>query len=52
MSVLEVHILVMTMQFATTLKGVTLALATLDTLAMDFLAQVCKYIYFDILHYQ
>ena len=40
MSVLEALIPVILMQLATTLKGVTLALATLDTKAMDFLAQV------------
>ena len=50
MSVLEVLILVTTTQLATTLKGVTLALVKLDTLAMDFLAQVCKCIYFDIIN--
>ena len=47
MSVLATLILVMLMQLATTLKGVTPALVTLDTQAMDFLAQVCKYIYFE-----
>ena len=31
------------MQLATTLKGVTPALVTLDTLAMDFLALVSAY---------
>ena len=46
MTVLEALILVMTMQFATTLKGVTPVLATLDSQAVDFLAQGCKYIYF------
>ena len=40
MSVLEALITVILMQLATTLKGVMLALATLDTKAMDFLAQV------------
>ena len=49
MSVLASLILVMLMQLATTLKGVTPALVTLDTQAMDFLAQVCKCIYFDII---
>ena len=47
MSVLATLILVMLMQLATTLKGVTPALVTLDTQAMDFLAQVCKCIYFE-----
>ena len=50
MNVLEVLILVMILQLATTLKEVTLALVKLDTLAMDFLAQVCKCIYFDIVN--
>ena len=49
MSILAALILVMLMQLATTLKGVTLALVILDTQAMDFLAQVCKCIYFDII---
>ena len=40
MSVVEALILVTTMQLAKTLKGVTPVLATLDTLAMDFLVQV------------
>ena len=40
MSVLEALIAVILMQLATTLKGVILALATLDTQAMDFPAQV------------
>ena len=40
MSVVEVLIGVIAMQLATTIMGVTPALATLDTQAMDFLAQV------------
>ena len=40
MNVLEALISVMTMQLATTLKGVTPALATLDTQAVDFLVRV------------
>ena len=40
MSVVEVLIGVMTMQLATTLMGVTPALATLGTQPMNFLAQV------------
>ena len=40
MSVLKALIAVMIMQLATTLKGVTPALATLDTQAMDILVQV------------
>ena len=40
MNVLKAQIAVITMQLATTLKGVTPALATLDTQAMAFLAQV------------
>ena len=48
-SVLVALILVMLIQLATTLKGVTPALVTLDTQEMDFLAQVCKCIYFDII---
>ena len=40
MNVLEVLIAAMAMQLATTLKEVTPALATLDTQAMGFLAQV------------
>ena len=36
---------VILMQLAVTLKGVTLALATPDTQAMDFLAQVSSSIY-------
>ena len=40
MNVLKTHIAVVTMQLASTLKGITLALATLDTQAVDFLAQV------------
>ena len=43
MSVLEALIGVIRMQLATTLKGVTPALVTLDTLAMDFLALVSAY---------
>jgi len=45
MSVLKALIAVIPMQLATTLKGVTPALATLDTQAMDFLAQVSPSIY-------
>ena len=40
MNVLEALIGVIATQLATTLKGVTPALATLDTQAMDFHAQV------------
>ena len=40
MSVLKALIAVMIMQLASTLKGVTSALVTLDTQAMGFLAQV------------
>ena len=40
MNVLEALIGVIPVQLATTLKGVTPALATLDTQAMDSLAQV------------
>ena len=40
MSVVEVLIGVIAMQLATTIMGVTPALATLDTQAMGFLAQV------------
>ena len=40
MNVLEVLIFVMKMQFATILKGVILAFATVDTLAMDFFVLV------------
>ena len=40
MNVLEALIGVIPMQLATTLRGVTHALATLDTQAVDFLAQV------------
>ena len=40
MSVVEVLIGVIAMQLATTIMGVTPALATLGTQAMDFLAQV------------
>ena len=40
MNVLEALIDVIPVQLATTLKGVILALATLDTQAMDLLAQV------------
>ena len=41
MNVLKALIAVMTMQLATTLKEVTTALATVDTQAMGFPAQVC-----------
>ena len=40
MNVLKTHIAVITMRLAPTLKGITPALATLDTQAVDFLAQV------------
>ena len=40
MNVLEALMPVMTMQLAPTLKGVTSALATMDTQEMGFLAQV------------
>ena len=40
MNVLEAPMLVMTVQLAPTLKGVTPALATMDIQAMGFLAQV------------
>ena len=40
MNVLKALIAVTTMQLATTLKGVTPALVTLDTQAMEFFAQV------------
>ena len=40
MNALEALISVMIMQVATTLKGVTPALATLDTQAVDFLVLV------------
>ena len=40
MNVLKVLMAVMMMQLATTLKGVTPALVTLDTQAMGFLVQV------------
>ena len=43
MSVLEALIGVIRMLLATTLKGVTPAHVTLDTLAVDFLAQVSTY---------
>ena len=43
MSVLEALIGVIPTQLATTLRGVTPALATLDTQAVDFLAQVSVY---------
>ena len=44
MSVLEALILVTTMQLATTLEGVTPALVTLDTQAVDVLAQVSTFL--------
>ena len=47
MSVLEALIGVIRMLLATTLKGVTPAHVTLDTLAMDFLAQVSAYYTFN-----
>ena len=40
MNVLKALISAMIMQLVTTLKGVTPALVTLDTQAMDFLVQV------------
>ena len=40
MNVLKTYIAVITMRLALTLKGITPALATLDTQAVDFLAQV------------
>ena len=40
MNVLKTHIAVITMRLAPTFKGITPALATLDTQAVDFLAQV------------
>jgi len=40
MSALKGSIAVMIMQLATTLKGITTALVTVDTQAMGFLAQV------------
>ena len=40
MNVLKTHIAAITMRLAPTLKGITPALATLDTQAVDFLAQV------------
>ena len=43
MNVLKALITVMTMQLVTTLKGVTPALATLDTQEMDFLALVSSF---------
>ena len=45
MNVLEALIDVIAMQLVTTLVGVTPALATLDTQAMGFLAQVSAAIY-------
>ena len=45
MNVLKALIPVMIMQLATTLKGVTPALATLDTQGMGFRAQVSASIY-------
>ena len=41
MNVLMALIAVILMQLATTFKGVTTALATLDTQAMGSIAQVC-----------
>ena len=41
MNVLDALIGVILVQLATTLKGVTAALATVDTQAMGSLAQVC-----------
>ena len=49
MSVLKALISVMTMQLATTLKGVIPALARLATQAMDFHALVIKFVYFLII---
>lgn len=42
MNVLEALIVVIPMQLATTLMGVTLALATLDTQGMGFIVQVSE----------
>ena len=42
MSALKALIAVMIMQHATTLKGVTHALVTMDTQAMDFIAWVSE----------
>ena len=52
MNVLKALIAVMTMQVATILKEVTTALATMDTQAMGFPAQVCKFIPFENFHLQ
>ena len=41
MNVLKTHIAVILMQLATTFKGVTPALVTVDTQAMGSIAQVC-----------
>ena len=55
MNALKTIIGVIFMQLATTMKGVTLALAGLDTWAMDFLVQVSYlsmaylFIYFNLL---
>jgi len=48
MNVLKTLIPVMMMQLATTLKGVTPALATVDTQAMDFLVQVSADMFYHI----
>ena len=45
MSALQARIAAMIMHLATTLEGVTPALATVDTQAVDFLAQVSASIY-------
>ena len=45
MNVLQAFIGVISMQHATTTKGVTPALAILDTQAMDYPVQVCVDIY-------
>ena len=49
MNVQEALIGVITMQLVPTLKGVTPAHATMDTKAMDFLAQVSQTIYNQII---
>ena len=50
MSVVTVLIGVIPMQHATTLKEVTPALVTMDTQAMDFLAQVSASIYNNVMY--
>ena len=51
MNVLVALIGVILMQVAVTLKGVTPALVTPDTQAMDFLAHVSSAIYYIQMHY-